>query len=148
MTCLHEYTPNPDDNDSGGSSISLDNDGNVSCSLCGQKWLNKIITNSTIEDRLKSVIGSLEYSQSKNYNPITNMTLAYLYDILNDKVPEHILEIKKPKTIKTIVPDGVKRYLDLELKDKLVWKFEVLDNRRCVIVTKKGSPKLNEVNTV
>lgn len=50
------------------------------------------MSNSTIEDRLKSVIASLEYQQSKKYNPMTNLTLSYLYDILNDKVPNYILE--------------------------------------------------------
>lgn len=53
------------------------------------------MSKATIEERLKSVIASLEYEQSKHYNPLRNFTLAYLYDILNDKVPERILETKK-----------------------------------------------------
>ena len=52
------------------------------------------MSNSTIEDRLKSVIGSLEYQQSRKYNPMTSITLSYLYDVLNDKVPNRILETK------------------------------------------------------
>ena len=53
------------------------------------------LSNSTIEDRLKSVIASLEYQQSRKYNSMTSITLSYLYDILNDKVPDRILETKK-----------------------------------------------------
>ena len=39
MTCNHEFFPSPDDNEYGGSSISLNDDGSVSCALCGKRWV-------------------------------------------------------------------------------------------------------------
>ena len=53
------------------------------------------MSNSTIEDRLKSVIGSLEFSQTKDYDSIKTLVLSYLYDILNDTVPEYVLKISQ-----------------------------------------------------
>lgn len=55
------------------------------------------MSDSTIEDRLKSVITSLEDSQSRCYSPITNLVLSYLSDILNDKVPDYVLEISNER---------------------------------------------------
>jgi hypothetical protein len=59
------------------------------------------MSKSTIEDRLKSVIGVLEHQQNIRYHPTTSLILSYLYDILNDKIPDRVLEIKKGSTLQT-----------------------------------------------
>lgn len=106
------------------------------------------MSNSTIEDRLKSVIASLERQQGYKYNPMTNMTLSYLYDILNDTVPDYVLEIKKTtKELKATIPDGIRRWLDVSKNDKLEWKMETIENqKRIAIVSKKGLQNLSKVN--
>ena len=46
-------------------------------------------------DCLDAVIRMLEFRQEKKYDVHTNLTLAYLYDIKNCKVPSRILEEKE-----------------------------------------------------
>ena len=46
---------------------------------------------SKLEENLKRVIKALEWEQGKNYSPITNMILSYLYDIQNDTVPTNLI---------------------------------------------------------
>jgi len=58
-----------------------------------QKWHD-------IEINLIRVIKALEYMQKKNYSPMTNLALSYLYDIRYDQIPPKLAsDVKNEKTI-------------------------------------------------
>jgi len=60
-----------------------------------QKWHD-------LEENLIRVIKSLEFMQNENYSPMTNLTLAYLYDIRYNQVPKNLSsDVKYEKKTKT-----------------------------------------------
>ena len=45
----------------------------------------------TLEENLNKVIKALEWMQENNYSSIRGITLSYLYDIRDNKVPVNLL---------------------------------------------------------
>lgn len=53
-----------------------------------------------VKKNLLRVIEALEYMQKENYSPFTNLTLSYLYDIRDNKVPNNLVTDLKYKKMK------------------------------------------------
>lgn len=49
------------------------------------------------------------------------------------------------KSLRATVPEGIVAFLELQVGDKLLWKMDIQDGERVVIVRKQQLPKLPKV---